>query len=75
MMALAWSFATCVYLDLPAEFVFHDHGYKGGGKALSENFTQGNYLGVPMLQYLGMCGRLDQQGIPPYPHMLKWTLP
>ncbi len=75
MMAIAWSYAACVHLGLDARFVFHDNGYKGGGTHLAENFTNKRYIGVPMLQWIGLA--LDEknaasQNAEPYPHMLKW---
>jgi hypothetical protein len=77
MMAIAWSYAACMHIGLPVSFVFHDGGYKGGGDYLVENFAQKRYIGLPMLQYLGMCfdeknGILNK--IEPFPKMIKWTL-
>ena len=74
MMAIAWSYAACVHLGLPSSFVFHDHGYHGGGKSLRENFDGGYYFGVPMLQYLGLCSRAGQSEQSQYPVMLHWVL-
>lgn len=75
MMAIAWSYAACVHLELDARFVFHDNGYKGGGSHLAENFTNKRYIGLPMLQWIGLA--LDEknaasQNEEPYPHMQKW---
>jgi hypothetical protein len=75
MMAIAWSYAACIYLNIDAGFVFHDEGYKGGGSEIAENFRQGRYFGVPMLQWVGLA--LDkknaaEQGKPAYPSMLQW---
>lgn len=66
MMAIAWSYAACVHLGLEASVVFHDGGYRGGGPSLAENFTQGRYIGVPMLQWIGLTAEGS------YPHMLHW---
>ncbi len=77
MMAIAWSYAASIHLGLPASFVFHEGGYKGGGSYLAENFNQKRYIGLPMLQYHGFCydekNALLQQKIP-FPHMYKWVL-
>jgi hypothetical protein len=75
MMAIGWSYAALVHLRLDPAVVFHADGYRGGGASLIENFSQGRYLGVPMLQWVGMT--LDEQharaaGLQPYPHMLRW---
>ena len=75
MMAIAWSYAASVYLQLEPSVVFHADGYRGGADSLIENFTHGHYLGVPMLQWLGMtleAAQARERGVAPYPHMLKW---
>lgn len=75
MMAIAWSYAACVHLGLDPYIVFHDEGYKGGGSYIADNFSDGNYFGLPMLQWKGMAA--DEKNAPklnvaPYPHMIKW---
>jgi hypothetical protein len=70
MMAIAWSFAACVHLDIDPYFVFHDKGYDGGGKEIADNFKEGRYFGVPMLQWTGMCAAGNNT--PAYPAMLRW---
>lgn len=75
LMAIAWSYAALVQLQLDPAVVFHDEGYKGGAASLIENFTAGRPIGLPMLQWIGLT--LDErnaqaQGLPPYPHMLRW---
>jgi|SRR5688572_10154037 len=70
MMAIAWSYAACVHLGIDASFVFHDKGYKSGGKAIAENFKAGHYVGVPMLQWTGMT--LDPKKTGGYPKMIMW---
>jgi hypothetical protein len=77
MMAIAWSYAACMHIGLPASFVFHDGGYKGGGDYLVENFTQKRYIGLPMLQYHGMCfdeTNAEIHNLKAYPTMQKWCL-
>ena len=75
MMAIAWSYAALLHLRLEPSVVFHDGGYRGWSEALIENFTQGRYIGVPMLQWIGMTvdeKRAKEVGIKPYPNMIKW---
>lgn len=75
MMAIAWSYAACCHLGLPLDVLFHQGGYKGGSQTLIENFRQGRYFGVPMLQWLGMTAdaqRAEALNIAPYPHMIAW---
>lgn len=76
MMAIAWSYAACRHLGLSSSFLFHEGGYKGGGAYLAENFDNKRYIGLPMLQYCGLCfdeknAALNHQQ--PYPYMQKWT--
>jgi len=77
MMAIAWSYAAAVHLGLDAHVVFHQGGYRGDGEWLIENFTNGRYIAVPMLQWIGLTAdekRAKELGIEPYPHMIKWVL-
>ena len=78
MMAIAWSYAAILHLQLPPEIVFHPDGYRGGSQSLLENFAAGRYLAVPMLQWLGMTydeKQAHEQGVPPYPKMTNWLRP
>ena len=75
MMAIAWSYAAAVHLGLDIAILFHEHGYRGGSAGLIENFSRGRYFGVPMLQWVGLAmepGRESENGIAPYPHMIRW---
>lgn len=73
MMAIAWSYAACIFLKINPELVFHEDGYKGGGRDIVENFNQGRYFGVPLLAWCGMCkpNTLSVDG--GFPNMLSWT--
>jgi hypothetical protein len=72
MMAIAWSYAACIFLDIDPSFVFHKNGYKEGGDNIIENFKEGRYIGVPLLQWLGMTTTDSNIGQPLYPAMIKW---
>jgi len=77
MMAIAWSFAACIHLEIDPCFVFHDDGYNGGGGYIAENFSNKQYFGLPMLQWKGMAAdekKAIELSVKPYPHMLKWML-
>ncbi|MCB0711425.1 MAG: hypothetical protein KDD67_03755 [Ignavibacteriae bacterium] len=76
IMAIAWSWAALLHLELDPKVVFHEGGYRGGGDAFIENFQAKRYVGVPMLQWVGMT--YDEKQAPlhnaePYPHMEKWV--
>lgn len=75
MGAIAWSYAAAVHLGLAPDVVFHDSGYRGPAEAIRENFAAGRYLGVPILQWLGLA--VDTKtaptlGVEPYPAMIRW---
>ena len=75
MAAIAWSYAACVHLGIDPSFVFHGQGYQGGGEYIVENFSQGQFFGVPMLQYYGMSAephKATELGWPAYPKMKQW---
>lgn len=75
MMAIAWSYAACIHLEIEPEVVFHEQGYKGAGAHIATNFKQGHFFGVPLLEWCGMCydaptaRRLNKQ---PFPKMISW---
>lgn len=75
MGAIAWSWAAMKHLGIPAEVVFHNNGYKGGSTNIISNFSEGNYFGVPMLSYLGMCGFPDNPDEHAFPKMKQWLRP
>ncbi|MFZ0040512.1 MAG: hypothetical protein WAK93_04335 [Solirubrobacteraceae bacterium] len=77
MAAIAWSWAALCELGLDPSAIFHAAGYRGGAGALIENFSAGNYIGVPMLEWLGMTAqgtRAAELGVEPYPAMIRWVL-
>ncbi|MFB9840832.1 hypothetical protein [Mucilaginibacter ginsenosidivorans] len=75
MMAIAWSYAACLHLGIDPKVVFHEHGYKGGGDNIVDNFNRGQYFGVPLLEWCGMsygpatAKKLNKQ---PFPQMISW---
>jgi hypothetical protein len=78
MMAMAWSYAASLHIGLDPSVVFHEGGYKGGGGSILEAFNTGSYIGLPMLQYLGLAydkKRSEELGILPYPNMVHWLRP
>jgi len=67
--ALAWTWAAGQYLGLDPADVFHDAVISGNGPTLRENFSAGQYVGVPMLQRWGLT---NAGGAPTYPRMDRW---
>lgn len=75
MMAIAWSYAACKHLEIEPYLVFHASGYQGGGKQIADQFNDGKYFGVPMLQFAGMSAEpkmAETLGMPAFPMMAKW---
>lgn len=64
--ALAWTWAAGQFLGLEPSDVFHDAIISGNGPTLRENFCDGHYVGVPMLQRWGLTNA------PTYPRMARW---
>ena len=64
--ALAWSYAAARHLGLAPEVVFHDDGYRGGARALIDNFEAGHYIGVPILVWRELTTTEA------YPSMERW---
>ena len=78
MAVIAWTYAAALHLRIAPEVVFHPHGYRDGSQSLLDNFRQGRYIGVPVLQWLGLTcepGAARAAGVPPYPHMIAWLRP
>lgn len=71
MAAIAWSYAAALAAGIDPQVVFHDGGYRGGSQSILENFAEGRFLGVPMLQYYGLA-RFNQDEGDQYPAMIKW---
>ena len=78
MAAIAWSYAAAIHVNIEPSVIFHPAGYRGGAQAIIDNFAEGRYIGVPILQWLGMSldtkTAREQQNVHPFPHMLKWVV-
>jgi hypothetical protein len=75
LMTLAWSYAACVHLGIDPQVVFHPDGYKGGSESIIQNYKDGNYLALPLLQWAGMAydeQRAKEFNALPYPKMICW---
>lgn len=72
---MLWSFAACNHLEFPLEFVFHAGGYKNSSNWLMDNFQNGNYIGLPFLEWAGMALSEEKAAVtnqPSFPKMIKW---
>lgn len=72
--AILWSFAAARHIGLPLDVVFHPNGYKGASDWHINNFKSKNYVGLPLLVWMGMThdpAKPDPQH-EPFPHMQRW---
>lgn len=73
--AILWSYAALHHLQLPLEFVFHPDGYKNASGWFISNFSKGNYMGLYLLEWMGLClgnERAEKEQKSPFPAMQKW---
>lgn len=67
---MLWTWAACKHLSLNPSIVFHKDGYKGDSEWIIENYTEGNYLGLPLLVWMGMT--TDPKEENGFPLMKSW---
>lgn len=66
LAVLAWTYAACRHLHLPAATVFHPAGYKAQSEWLVAQYETGHYLGLPLLAWMGLTTTAD------FPRMHRW---
>ncbi|MCA8829296.1 hypothetical protein [Hymenobacter pini] len=66
LAVLAWTYAACCHLGLPAAVVFHPDGYKGQAEWLVQQYESGGYLGLPLLVWMGLTTTAE------FPRMHSW---
>ena len=77
MAAIAWSYAAALEIGLDPAVVFHADGYKSGGSGIVENFAEGRFIGLPLLQLYGLTTAPgdEAKGAVVYPKMSRWLRP
>lgn len=73
--AVLWSYAAALHIGIEPEVVFHPHGYKNESEWIVRNFREGNYIGLPFLEWAGLAlgpQRAQAAGTKPFPHMINW---
>ena len=76
LSTLAWSYAATLHLKLDPVLVFYPGSFQNMAESLIENFAEGRYMGVPLLQLFGMtCDSRNAAArqVAPFPHMLRWV--
>lgn len=70
MVVMLWSYAAALEAGISPDLVFHSNGYHGQSQWLLDQYHSGNYIGLPLLQWMGLC---NPNSTPPgFPHMIKW---
>ena len=54
LAVLLWTYAVCQELSIPEEVVFHPAGYKDQSEWLLSTFRSGQYMGLPLLVWMGL---------------------
>lgn len=75
IVAILWSFAAASHLQIPLDVVFHENGYKDDSQWLIEQFESGTYIGLPLLEWMGLCNSKPLESDPDapiFPKMTKW---
>ncbi|MBK9452693.1 MAG: aspartyl/asparaginyl beta-hydroxylase domain-containing protein [Bacteroidetes bacterium] len=73
---ILWSYAACLHLGLPVEYVIHDAGYHDGADWLRQQFAEGTFIGLPLLVWMGLCedpAKEKLNGGNGFPEMLRWV--
>ena len=66
LAVLLWTYAACRHLGIPPVVVFHPEGYKGQSAWLIDTFGNGQYVGLPLLVWMGLT---TTEG---FPAMTRW---
>ena len=75
IVAILWSYAAALHLQMPLNYLFHPNGYKGNSNWLLETFASGNFIGLPLLEWMGLTfspEKAQQAQQEPFPVMRKW---
>lgn len=56
-------------MEIKPEVVFHPHGYRNESDWFIEQFNSGNLMGLPLLEWMGLCDGVNDKG---FPNMVKW---
>ncbi len=75
MGVILWSVAAAQHLAIPLTEIFHQKGYKGDAQWLMEQFESGNYIGLPLLKWMGLVAYDEEKkdNIDTFPKMIRWT--
>jgi hypothetical protein len=75
IVTVLWSYAALKEIGIPPEIVFHPKGYKGDSQWLIDSFTNGTYIGLPLLEWMQLTVgpiKAKELNIAPFPNMIRW---
>lgn len=67
---MLWSYAAAIHLEIQPEVVFHREGYKGESEWILKEYNNQNFIGLPLLQWMGLT-YTDSEELH-FPKMKKW---
>lgn len=70
LSAMLWSYAACIHMEIDPEIVFHKDGYKGDSEWILSNYEEKNYIGLPLLVWMGLASHENNEN--GFPKMIKW---
>lgn len=59
-----WTYLAALEIGLPPEIVFHAGGYQGSSDWFVETYGSGNFVGLPLLTWMGIA-IANPEGGPP----------
>ena len=69
MGVILWTYLAAKHIGLPPEAIFHAGGYKDQSNWLIEQFEKGNYIGLPLLNWMGIT---EPASAGETPQILSW---
>jgi hypothetical protein len=69
MAVLLWSWLAAQHCGIPSRILFHEHGYKGDGDWLAEQYDSGTYIAAPLLQWMGIIAKIEKGE---KPRVIRW---
>ncbi|WP_299434960.1 hypothetical protein [uncultured Aquimarina sp.] len=70
LAVMLWSYAAIMDIGLAPEVVFHSDGYKEESDWILKNYSNQNFIGLPLLQWMGLT-YTDTEKLC-FPKMKKW---
>jgi hypothetical protein len=76
-VVVIWSFISFIEIGIAPSVFLHPVGCLSGSKSILENFGEGRYFGVPIIEWFGMLKRTNNTLINTtisYPKRLSWLM-